>query len=140
MPDASKRHPWSSKHIAGIGLLVVGSLCQVAVSAQGHDGNFFLRTCSAAVKQADGGKLNADEQMGAIFCASYVAGYVDAVTLFTTALKAQAPICMPEQGITNEQGARLLVKHLRENPSDLHKSGRVTLFVVLANTFPCATK
>jgi Rap1a immunity proteins len=138
--DAPKRHPWSSKHLAGILLFAVSSLCQSEVSAQGQDGNFFLRACSAAVKQADGGKLNDDEQMGAIFCASYVAGYVDAVSLFTTALKAQAPICIPERGITNEQGARLLVKHLRETPSDLHKSGRVTLFVVLASTFPCATK
>jgi Rap1a immunity proteins len=132
--------PKHMKHFIKLLVSLLYLLYQPLALAQGQDGNLFLRTCSAAIKQAEGERLSAEEGAAAIFCASYVAGYIDAISLFTTALKAQAPICLPERGITNEQGARLLVKHLRENPSDLHKSGRITLFVVLAKAFPCAEK
>ena len=105
--------------------------------AQGQDGSFYLRACGAAVKQSDGGQLSPEEGLGALYCASYVSGFLDAMSITTTVTQSKKVVCTPDHGITNDQAARLLVKYLRENPDTLHQSGRMSLFVALAKAFPC---
>jgi len=105
--------------------------------AQGQDGSFFLQACSAAVKQADGTQLSQEESLLALYCASYVSGFLDAMSLTVTTTKGNKVVCTPERGITNDQAARILVKYLRENPKTLHQSGRMSLYVALAKAFPC---
>ena len=119
-----------------LALAVASSLSAVA-SAQGQDGSFFLQACSAAVKQSDGGQLSEQEGLGALYCGSYVGGFLDAMSITTTLAKGKQFVCTPERGITNDQAARILVKYLRDNPEKLHQSGRMSLYVALANAFPC---
>ena len=108
-----------------------------AARAQGQDGAFLLQACTATLQQADGVPLSPQDSAGAIYCAAYVSGFLDASSLATAADKSKKMICLPERGITNDQGVRLLVKYLQENPQVLHESGRMSLFVALAKTFPC---
>ena len=105
--------------------------------AQGQDGSFFLRACNAAEKQSDGTQLSQEESLLALYCASYVSGFLDAMSLTITTTKGNKIVCMPDRGITNDQAARILVKYLRENPETLHQSGRTSLYVALAKAFPC---
>ncbi len=105
--------------------------------AQGRDGSFFLRACEAAEKQSDGAKLSQEESLLALYCASYVSGFLDAMSLTVTTTKGTKIVCTPERGITLDQAARILVKYLRENPETLHQSGRTSLYVALAKAFPC---
>ena len=105
--------------------------------ANSQDGSFFLQACGATIKQADGGNITADETSASIYCIGYVAGFLDAYSVGTSFSKNEKIICTPKQGITNDQGIRIFVKYLRENPKVLHESGRMSLFVALAKTFPC---
>jgi hypothetical protein len=118
-------------------LLLTSAAIASSAQAQGQDGSFFLQACGAAVKQSDGGKLSQQESLGALYCASYVSGFLDAMSLTVSTTKGQRNVCTPEQGITIDQASRVLVKYLRENPETLHQSGRTSLYVALARAFPC---
>lgn len=108
--------------------------------AQGPDGSFYLEACGAAIRQADGKQISDNEVVGATFCASYIAGFLDATSLgrAQTGCASNRAICLPDRGITNDQVARLLVKFLREHPEQLHESGRMSLYIALAKVFPCS--
>lgn len=118
-------------------LASVAALASAEGTAQGQDGSFYLRACGAAVKQSDGGSLSPEESATSIFCIGYVSGFLDAHSLSTSQDGTRKLICTPERGITNDQAIRIFVKYLRENPKVLHESGRMSLFVSLAKSFPC---
>lgn len=109
-----------------------------ATSAQSQDGTFYLQVCGAAVKLSDGVKLNQEDELGALYCGSYIGGFLDAMSLASTLSKGNKIVCTPERGITNDQAARIFVKHLRESPETLHQTGRMSLYVALVKAFPCA--
>ena len=119
-------------------LFLASSTFVCNADAQGQDGTFFLQACGAAVKQSDGAQLSQEESLGALYCGSYVSGFLDGMSLAVGSTKSQRVVCLPERGITNDQAARLLVKYLRENPQTLHQSGRMSLYIALAKSFPCA--
>ena len=108
------------------------------VDAQGLDGNHFLKTCAAAIKQASNDpSLTAEEAFVGISCISYVSGFVDGLALAVGSDKSKRLICLPEQNIPNEQKIRIFVKYLNANPEKLHESGRMSLLIALARAFPC---
>lgn len=118
-------------------LIFVFAGLPILAGAQIQDGTWFLNACGAAVKQAENVQLSANEAIVSLYCISYVAGFVDAIPLVTTTTKGSPIICLPENGASNEQAIRVFVKYLRENPEQLHESGRASLFISLAKTFPC---
>lgn len=123
-----------------ISALLFIATSQIAASlahAQGQDGSFYLKACGASVKQSDGGTLTPEEATLSIFCLGYVSGFLDANSLATAQSAGQPGICTPQRGISNDQAIRVFVKYLRENPRVLHESGRMSLYIALAKTFPC---
>ena len=109
----------------------------LAVGAQIQDGAWFLRTCGAALKQADGKQVPDEEAVGALYCLSYLSGFADATSLGNSNTKGKPLICLPDKGVSNDQALRVFVKYLRDNPGQLHESGRTSLYIALAKTFPC---
>jgi hypothetical protein len=105
--------------------------------AEEQDGSYFLRACSAHVKETDGTKVSQEESILAFYCISYVAGFLDAMSITVTTTKGTKVVCAPERGIVNDQAVRIFVKYLRENPETLHQSGRTSLYIALAKAFPC---
>ncbi len=118
-------------------VLLLIAVAPASVAAQGADGARFLNACGAAVKQQDGVNISHDEVIGSVWCVGYVAGFVDSISVAPKIGGTRQNICLPQQGISNEQAIRLFVKYLRENPQVLHESGRMSLFITLAQTFPC---
>ena len=114
-------------------------LLLLAPDAQAHgaDSAQLLRVCSAAVKWYDGVELSAEELIEAPGCIGYVSGFGDALVISASKASSRQVICFPQRGITNNQGVRIFVKYLRENPKDLHKDGGELLFTALARAFPC---
>ena len=47
-------------------------------------------------------------------------------------------ICLPEEGIQVEQAMLITTKWLRSHPEQLHQGGRESVFIALAQAFPCA--
>ena len=120
-----------------IGACLVLLLLVPVANGQGYDGAKFLRACSAEVKQQDGLQVSQEESIEALWCISYVSGFLDALAVSDSMAPARKAICLPQRGITTDQAARILVKYLRDNPEKLHQSGRISLFVALTKIFPC---
>ena len=97
-------------------------------------GSILLENCTLAIRQSDGEKLI----LKAVSCIGYVSGFLDATGMIHSVRPQTQMVCVPVGGITNDQGIRILVKHLRGTPETLHESGRMSLLVALAKTFPCA--
>lgn len=120
--------------VASVAVLASGNL---HAETQG-DGSYYLRVCSAAVKMSDGKELTQEENLGALYCVSYISGFLDSMSLTAKFTKGKRTVCTPERGVSNDQAVRLLVKYLRENPEILHESGRMSLYLALQKAFPCA--
>ena len=125
------------KKLLSLLVFICASLLASNAHAEEQDGSFFLQSCGAAVKQADGGQLTQDEGAVALVCVAYISGFLDAMTLTAKFTKGKRNVCTPERGVSNSQAARLLVKYLRENPQTLHESGRMSLYIALGKAFPC---
>src|SRR5688572_19608732 len=78
--------------------------------SQGRDGGFFLQACNAAVKISDGTKVSNQEEMLALYCSTYVSGFLDAMSITVSTTKGTKVVCTPDKGITNDQAVRILVK------------------------------
>ena len=64
----------------------------------------------AAVKQQDGLNISDDEIVGSVWCIGYVAGFLDSISVAEKMGGARQGVCLPQQGISNEQAIRLFVK------------------------------
>jgi hypothetical protein len=118
--------------------LLSGLLLLVNVAeADGPEGARLLRACGAAVKQQDGLKISDEELADSLWCIGYVMGFLDALAVSNSTASARQLVCLPRQGITNDQAVRIVVKYLRENPGVLHESSRASVFIALAKAFPC---
>ena len=118
-------------------LVLLMILCALE-PASAQTGATFLEHCSLAVRQSDGEKLNDLETFKASVCISYVSGFLDATGIIHSARPQTQVLCLPVDGITNDQAVRIFVKHLRSAPETLHQSGRISLLVALAKAFPCS--
>jgi hypothetical protein len=116
---------------------MLATVIPLSALAQGPPGSKFLQACGAAVKQQDGLNVSDDEMFAALWCIGYVQGFVDAVSVTQTLVRSGRSLCFPQQGVSNDQAIRVFVKYLRENPQVLHESGRTSLVISLAQTFPC---
>ena len=108
-------------------------LLVLSLSAEGVDGNEFLRYCNAWVKQADGGIIEDPEEFfGQMYCGGYLHGFTDSHSLETTfgGKGNGPPYCLPENGVEGGQLVRIVTKYLRENPDTLHEHPRVSIFLV----------
>lgn len=120
--------------LLAIALLALNS---AYVSAQTANGSHFLIACEAAIRQLDGDKLSAEEIIASQQCSEAVVAGVDSLTVARSMGGAIPGVCLPQDGISNDQGIRIFVKYLRENPQALQDSGRATLITALAQTYPC---
>ena len=109
----------------------------VGTVAQGSEGARFLRACGAAVKQQDGVSVSDQEMIESLWCIGYVSGFVDSLSISQSTGGGRQTVCLPQQGISNDQAIRIFVKYLRDNPGTLHETGRVLLYIALAKAFPC---
>lgn len=70
-------------------------------------------------------------------CIGYMAGAIGAIRM-AAQTSDQFPICLPENGLSNEAVVGDVSAYLEENTDSLQKSARSVLFLVLAQRHPCA--
>lgn len=119
-------------------LMIIGILGLAApIYADENSGSALLKNCGATVKQADGGILNEEESIGAVYCAGYLSGFVDSHVMETNAKPKKPLYCLPEDGIKNEQMARILTAYFKKHPERLQESARLHVVSLLIKNFPC---
>lgn len=117
--------------------IFIGSIT-LAPHVQAKDGAYFLKACEAAVKQADGAQLTLEDSLSSINCLTYISGFREALALSSKISKTPKLYCPSEGGVTNEQVARAFTKFLQSNPDSLTQNGSLSLYIALANNYPCA--
>ena len=120
--------------------VVLLCLFGIAGSAHGSDsgGTELLQNCTAAVRFLDSQKLDNFEQAhDASFCLGLIQGVVNTNQLYQVVAKDDSLFCVPPTGINNEQGARIVVKYLRDNPSQLHRRDSFLVVAAMRDAFPC---
>ena len=101
------------------------------------DGNELLKRCGLLVSYMDGEGPDISSPGEMMFCAGFMQGITNMNLLYQQVLKSDAQFCLPEWGISNSYAARIVVKHLRDYPEELHRNEFVLAIWALNVAFPC---
>lgn len=119
-------------------LITIGILSLAAPTfADVNSGADLLKNCTPAIKQADGETLTEEESLGAVYCAGYLSGFTDSHVMETNAKPKKPLYCLPENGLTNIQMARVLTTYFKKYPKRLQESARLQVVSALTSVFPC---
>jgi hypothetical protein len=108
-------------------------------AAAGATGSSLLENCREYEKIEAGQDANLVE-VG--FCLGYIGGVWDIIQLQRFRSETEAPArfllesCTPN-GATRGQVALIVIKHLKENPAQLHLSATVPIMAALQEAWPC---
>lgn len=84
-----------------------------------------------------GSDVEVEQMLGIAWCAAYISGMVDATRILGDVNPDGRLICYPQEGISNDQAMRIVVKWLEDHPQSLHESARMSTMIALADAFPC---
>jgi hypothetical protein len=123
-------------------LLIAITACATLSQAFGNmTGSEMLRYCSAIIKQEEGKEITPEESMGSLLAIGYLSGFTDSHAVEARLSEPRRVLyCLPDGGVENEQLARIIQKHLKNNPESLHKSVRIEIAIALGKAFPCPDK
>ena len=109
--------------------------------AEVHDGNDLLQKCSNVIKIYEDGMEESEttENMlaDASFCSGMMQGMTNTIIFFDTFQVTQSIVCLPEDGISNGQAAKVVIKYLKEHPEQLHVADSGLAFLAMMDAFPC---
>ena len=109
--------------------------------AEVHDGNDLLQKCNNVIKIYEDGMEESEttENMlaDASFCSGMMQGMTNTIIFFDTFQVTQSIVCLPEDGISNGQAAKVVIKYLKEHPEQLHVADSGLAFLAMMDAFPC---
>ena len=111
-------------------MLLIPALCYA-------DGNELLKRCGLFVAYMESERSDISLSGEMMFCAGFMQGITNMNLLYQQVLKLDAQFCLPEWGISNSYAARIVVKHLRDYPEELHRNEFVLAIWALNVAFPC---
>jgi Rap1a immunity proteins len=74
-----------------------------------------------------------------IVCVSYVRGLIEGMLFGSVTAGTTVGYCPPENGISLEEGRRVIEKYMHDNPRHLHEKASVIAGTALLSAFPCKT-
>ena len=116
-------------------LLVVASLLVASpkISFGVEAGTILLDECRQALKGPDSYGLN-------FIAAARCFGYLEGITntnFWYQRMKTDTAFCLPENSITNNEAATIVVKYLEKHPEDLRKPKFLLVLDAFKESFPC---
>lgn len=99
------------------------------------DGNELLNACQSMIEMSD-----SDGARGSEYKTGYCVGVINGVTslswVINQAFSKGTRLCVPDN-VTNIQGARIVVKWLKDNPKYLSNPEGYAAMLALRETYPC---
>ena len=130
----------TNRIIAAI-LLSFTSFTPVLGHGKVHDGNDLLQKCSNVIRTFEAGikesEITKTMLADANFCSGMMQGMTNTIIFFDAFQVTQSIVCLPEDGISNGQAAKVVIKYLEEHPEQLHVADSGLAFLALMDAFPC---
>ena len=70
-------------------------------------------------------------------CFGYISGVLDGMQMVFSIKPESRFVCPPASGMSLDQQVRIVLKHLEDNPNELHESARSTVLVAFQRAFTC---
>jgi hypothetical protein len=71
------------------------------------------------------------------FCHGYISGILSFNSVVRSNIGDKAIFCVPDQGISVEQGMKVFLKYAEDHPEWLHENSRIHVAAALRLAFPC---
>jgi hypothetical protein len=106
-------------------------------AAMAMNGSQLLAGCEAMIHVLDTGEAPSSSPVfGAGQCIGLVEGASMIMYYLNDSLPKDVKVCVPE-GVTNGQGARVVVKYLKDNPERLHEDATSLMLLAYHKAFSC---
>ena len=116
------------------------SLPSLAIAESPDNGKVLLEECVLAIsltdKQIKPTSDNVDKFGRGTLCLGFLKGILQTNATYQV-LGEEVLFCVPKEGVSNIQAARIVVKYLKENPEKQHDLGITLAIQALSNAFPC---
>ena len=128
------------KHLAMLATLIVVLTAAPAMAVQ-RSGNDLLIDCANLIKTETIESVSRDNVLGMGYCIGIIDGMVTFNYVYESVLQAGGntnlvQMCLPQR-ISTRTLAAVIVKHLEDNPSQLHQSGQALAAQALVAAYPC---
>lgn len=118
-------------------LLFFLGLYELSAYAQ-NSGNDLLRMCGGVVQAMDGGEVTLSTHFDSGYCVGLMKGIINTSRIYKVGYNIERELCLPIDGIDNDQAMRIVVKYLKAKPELLHLDHSALAFNALAKAYPCA--
>ena len=119
--------------VALVGLMASGRAMALGLTS----GTQFLAECQQAIRFVDNERKPSDNGVDTGHCLGVVKGVRATMSYFYSELPKAYKTCFPAGGISDVQGARIVVKYLRDNPEELHEEASLLTMLAFHKAFPC---
>jgi len=120
---------------AGIAAAVALAAVMLSGGAAASDGNDLMKNCQSAIKFDETGNLDEPFRVGS--CFGVMGGVMGTLAMLDPWLPKERRACFPENGVTNVQAARIVVKLMKEHPAQMSSDEVVLTTLALQFAFPC---
>jgi hypothetical protein len=84
-------------------------------------------------------KWSCEDNTAKLMCLGYISGATDTLVILNqlSGNKLILNLCIPPQGISNDQSMAIVLEYIKKNPNILHESARTTIITALTEAFRC---
>ncbi|VVP19612.1 hypothetical protein PS850_03807 [Pseudomonas fluorescens] len=118
--------------VFGLAMLLGGG--QAFATEMGNDGNALITNCESLLRIVDARKD--DNSLGAGYCVGMMHGVRSAMRVTADMLPPSEKSCVPH-GISNGQTIRVVLKWLKDNPTQLDLDAGLLTYRALKESYPC---
>lgn len=104
-----------------------------ATQAHAGTGNEMAESCRAFLNE----KTPSSQYFNAGICAGFVTGVTDTLVLARISSPATIAICIPREGFTMGQAARVLLKYFDDHPETLNENASMLAVTAYRAAYPC---
>jgi hypothetical protein len=102
-------------------------------TASGTSGNQMAANCRAFISE----NTSTSQYYGAGVCAGFVSGVTNTLVMARIASPETTHICIPIDGFTMGQAARVLLKYFDDHPQTLNQDASLLALMAYKDAYPC---
>lgn len=126
--------------VALIGAMTTSGVTPLALAApQSGTGRGLYQNCKESIKASGRNTIPpGTDMLGVGLCLGLIEGVKNTIAILQTGMSTgDAQVCWPESGLTNVQGARIVINYLDRNPAQLSEDQTGVVMLALKDAFSC---